>query len=159
MKTCFKCGTEKPLNDYYKHPRMADGHLNKCKACTRNDSALRLIVKMKDPEWVEKERIRHIEKFRRYSKGTELEIKKIKARSEVKKAITNKSIQRLPCAVCGSTKVQGHHEDYDKPLEVTWLCIRHHNDRHIHLTDCSNLDQEPLSIDEFIEKLKSNKYR
>ena len=38
MKTCFKCGAEKPLTDYYKHKKMADGHLNKCKSCTKSDA-------------------------------------------------------------------------------------------------------------------------
>ncbi len=32
-KTCKGCGVEKDLSDYYKHPRMADGHLNWCKVC------------------------------------------------------------------------------------------------------------------------------
>jgi hypothetical protein len=32
--------------------------------------------------------------------------------------------------VCGSKKVHGHHEDYNKPLEVHWLCPKHHKARH-----------------------------
>lgn len=40
MKTCFKCNTEKELDEFYKHPMMADGHLNKCKVCTRSDNAI-----------------------------------------------------------------------------------------------------------------------
>lgn len=32
-----------------------------------------------------------------------------------------------PCLSCGSTvKVEMHHRDYDKPLEVMWLCRRCH---------------------------------
>lgn len=32
-----------------------------------------------------------------------------------------------PCEVCGALKVEAHHDDYSKPLEVRWLCRPHHN--------------------------------
>lgn len=36
-----------------------------------------------------------------------------------------------PCQECGATKnIHGHHCDYDKPLEIMWLCAKHHAQRH-----------------------------
>ena len=35
-----------------------------------------------------------------------------------------------PCEVCSSTKVEMHHDDYDKPLMVRWLCRPHHLEHH-----------------------------
>jgi hypothetical protein len=35
------------------------------------------------------------------------------------------------CSRCGAGgKIQGHHRDYDKPLEVEWLCIGCHGEVH-----------------------------
>ena len=33
-----------------------------------------------------------------------------------------------PCAICGSPNVEMHHPDYDRPLEVVWLCKPHHRE-------------------------------
>jgi 5-methylcytosine-specific restriction endonuclease McrA len=32
-KVCRGCGVQKSLAEFYKHPRLADGHLSKCKVC------------------------------------------------------------------------------------------------------------------------------
>ena len=37
---------------------------------------------------------------------------------------------RQPCRVCGSKIVQAHHRDYNKPLEVEWVCAEHHRAIH-----------------------------
>lgn len=37
MKTCKKCGTSKPLDQFYKNSGCTkDGHLNKCKECVKD---------------------------------------------------------------------------------------------------------------------------
>lgn len=64
-KVCFKCGRELPLSSFYKHPKMGDGHLNKCKDCTRKDTRDNLAKKSSNLEWRRKERERGREKYRR----------------------------------------------------------------------------------------------
>jgi hypothetical protein len=49
-------------------------------------------------------------------------------------AIANGTLVRQPCEVCGTTrKIDAHHDDYSKPLEVRWLCRSHHRQHHIAL--------------------------
>lgn len=51
---------------------------------------------------------------------------KAKARIMAWSAIKGGKLTRLPCEQCGEVKVDAHHDDYDKPLEVRWLCRKHH---------------------------------
>jgi hypothetical protein len=53
-----------------------------------------------------------------------------RARGITSAAIRAGKLVREPCAVCGEEKVDAHHDDYSKPLDVLWLCRLHHNRRH-----------------------------
>jgi hypothetical protein len=70
MKKCFKCGIEKELSNFYTHNQMKDGHLNKCKSCAKNDIKINQIEKRNDFEYVELERKRNRDKYRRLYLGT-----------------------------------------------------------------------------------------
>lgn len=53
------------------------------------------------------------------------------AARQVSAALHAGVLVRRPCERCGRRKgVDGHHEDYSRPLDVTWLCKVHHSRRH-----------------------------
>lgn len=46
-------------------------------------------------------------------------------------AVRRGELKRHPCEECGNQKSHGHHDDYGKPLEVRWLCAKHHRWEHM----------------------------
>ena len=55
---------------------------------------------------------------------------KVTARNAVASALKRGILIKQPCELCTSTKVEAHHADYSKPLDVTWLCVTHHREQH-----------------------------
>ena len=54
-----------------------------------------------------------------------------RARRLVAYAIKTGKLTRQPCEVCGKGGVtQAHHDDYDYPFQIRWLCRRHHMEHH-----------------------------
>lgn len=57
---------------------------------------------------------------------------KEKARRILQQAVRDGTVVRGNCRDCSSVEmIQGHHEDYTKPLEVIWLCPLHHKAIHL----------------------------
>ena len=133
-KTCFKCGYRKPVAEFYHHPRMADGRLNKCKVCTKSDVSLNYRAKRRQYAEYERKRFqdparkKQIAEYHRAARAKYPE--KFRAYNKIRWALKSGKITRRFCEVCGSKKSQAHHEDYSKPLDVRWLCFRHHREAH-----------------------------
>ena len=133
MKQCFKCNEIKPLEDFYKHPQMKGGRVNKCKECNKAD--------------VRRNRKRNVEHYRAYdrkrgNRRTPEDNKKYNRRNPIKygaKTMVNNAVRDgklKKAAVCESNgctateRLHGHHDDYAKPLEVRWLCPACHHEWH-----------------------------
>lgn len=52
------------------------------------------------------------------------------AHAIVSRALRTGELTPKPCEVCGESRVDAHHDDYDEPLAVRWLCRRHHQQWH-----------------------------
>ena len=56
---------------------------------------------------------------------------KYKAHGIVSRAIKSGKLEKHPCEVCETMEnLEAHHEDYSKPLNVRWLCKKHHIELH-----------------------------
>ena len=133
-KECFKCKAIKPLNEFYKHHGMADGHLNKCKTCNKSDVINNRNAKIDYYREYDLRRSKEPERYKA-SKEVSAEWRKADKRrnrchNAVARAIKNGTLVREPCVKCGNEKSLAHHEDYDFPLNVMWLCQPCHKQRH-----------------------------
>ena len=131
MKECKDCGESKPLSEFYKHKAMSDGHVNKCKECTK-----KAVIENRNSK---------IDYYREYDRsrprrGSAEVTRKYRSENPVKyyaHCLVNnlvrvgKMVKSSKCECCGdSTRVEGHHDDYAKPLEVRWLCAVCHKKWH-----------------------------
>lgn len=148
VKCCFKCHAERPLSEFYVHSMMADGHLNKCKDCTRADAKRLRDANLEEHRRRDRQRYytqpqRRLaarlslanvtpEQSRAYKiKWQSSNIEKRAAHIKVGNAIRGGRLVRQPCEHCNTTeRVHAHHEDYSKPLAVRWLCAACHGFEH-----------------------------
>ena len=134
MKHCVKCGINKQNSEFYHNKNNADKLSGKCKECYKEgvrenyrknrDYYIKYEKeRRKKPEW---KIVR--EKFR--GKYEEKYPERLAAKIILNHAIETGKIKKQPCQICSAKRVEAHHEDYTKPLDVDWLCNMHHRQKH-----------------------------
>lgn len=143
MKTCTRCGIEKNCTDFQVRKASRDGLTASCKECLskydkeRANNPKRVEARLLYAS-SERGRSVHAKNSRDwYSRNKELAIslkddwisrnrKKRKVHGLTSYAIRIGFLVKSNCEVCGKKDVHAHHDDYDKPMDVRWLCAHHH---------------------------------
>lgn len=83
-------------------------------------------------EWVKRNAQKMRDYHRRYKRAYRIEkgMDKDRARSAVRVAILKGTLVPQPCVVCNEQKTEGHHYDYNEPLDVIWFCRKCHTELH-----------------------------
>ena len=132
IKKCNKCHKVKSISGFAVRNDRSAGYYGHCKACDRVKSRGKYhknIVKARTR--AKKYYLKNPEKFAEKSKKlvTEKNFKYV-ARYLLRSAVESGKVNKLPCEVCGDKISQAHHHDYKKPLEVMWVCRKHHGEQH-----------------------------
>lgn len=120
MKKCNRCHKTKLLGRFSKDRSRKDGLQAKCKSCERE-------IK-REKRWSLRNRRTKKTVKRKLQPATE----KRRANKKLYYAVkTGKVIKPEKCQRCNKKdKLHGHHPDYNKPLEVVWLCTMCHGREH-----------------------------
>jgi hypothetical protein len=148
LKQCTKCREQKERTEFYAHPKTADRLLSACKECTKKAVRENRARNIEYYRQFDRERamLPHRAKarteYQRTPGGKAALLRgrrsyvsrnpdKYLAVTMVNNAIRDGRLKKMPCEVCGATyRIHGHHDRYDRPLEVVWLCATHHAERH-----------------------------
>lgn len=131
VRTCTGCLASKADDEFYANKGKL---LSKCKECVK--AQVRTHYSNNREKYSEYEKRRTQEPARKKyisracAKHRSRNPEKYKARSAVTNAIRDGRLTPEPCKTCGTTKrVQAHHHDYSKPLDVTWECFKCHREQ------------------------------
>lgn len=129
MKKCKTCGLILPFDMFHKHKISADGLRSNCKSCRSINEAHYYTDKREHRILCAKQRrqlpeVKEKQNYysKQYAKNNKL---KLRARAILNYNVrTGKLSRPTNCQDCGSpNQIEGHHEDYSKPLDVKWLCV------------------------------------
>jgi len=154
LKKCNRCNKKKKLDSFYKNNKAPDGKAYACKDCQKADAKKRYEAnreqvldrakrnrtfarKMYLRQWrrdnpdkvrkhAAKQRLKKLERYIHRNNYRRNNPMKHMARAMVRAALESEILTKKPCVICGEEKVDGHHTDYNKPLEIMWLCRTHH---------------------------------
>lgn len=153
MFVCKKCKERKPSSDFYRHSAMATGFLSFCKECVKARVRLHRADNIDRIQEYDRERgllphrkaevATRAHRYQRSARTMRAKYpEKYKARSEVAGAVRNgRLIKPDKCERCARDyKIQAHHDDYGKPLDVVWLCTACHGERHRELNAIKRME-------------------
>jgi len=69
---------------------------------------------------------RAMREFRAVHEPTPEQRQRSNVRSYLHVYVKRGKVKKQPCLVCGCPEVEAHHDDYNQPLKVVWLCRPHH---------------------------------
>lgn len=145
MKQCKKCGEIKQIDQFYTSKSQKYRPSHECKVCTRERVARHRHANLEKIRAYD--RSRGARQTREYAKNHRKEARNSYiARDRFSKAIRAGIISRKDfCEDCGSSRyIVAHHNDYHKPLEVTWLCEVCHKKWHAINGPGLNIYEAPL---------------
>lgn len=119
MKLCGGCNTEKPFAEFNRNRAKKDGYQNWCRACLNPIST----AWKKTP--IGRASVSRTQKHVKRNPKTR------KAQQVVSGQVKRGKMTRQPCCVCNQPNADAHHEDYSRPLDLVWLCDKHHKQRHV----------------------------
>lgn len=111
---------EKQKQNYLKHRSEI---LTRLRLRYTHDPEFRERKKVEAAAWAEKNPEGRKQNLMKYNKKSQ---KEIAARRVVNNRIRDGHIEKESCIICGHTEAEAHHADYSKPLEIQWLCRKHH---------------------------------
>jgi hypothetical protein len=121
MKTCTKCKETKPLECFGKHSITSDGLRSECKQCK---TAARKAYRQTSAGQAARRRDNQQNKARWNKNYNERHRDKYLARKSVENAIKSGTLIKPDlCETCKTNKAEhAHHSDYNKRLDITWIC-------------------------------------
>ena len=138
-KTCFKCGEKKHIDCFYIHKAMKDGHLNKCKECTKKDTRLSYDIKSSNEEYREKERERGRDRYKRLGYRDKQKIWDSKRLNRMKPIFKRlHKMYKNKYGICENEVL--HHWDYNLPYNVFVMDRDSHRKLHTRLVPTAEND-------------------